>query len=265
MKKKIHAQSISHSVSVRDPEGYLKVLHNVDFYAEQGEIISILGPSGCGKSTFLNMLAGLYDPDEGTIRVDGMPTEAKDRIGRIGYMQQKDMLLPWRTVLDNVVIGLEIQGVPKNEAKDAAMGRLDDFGLVGFENQYPYALSGGMRQRAAFLRTMLLDTSIVLLDEPFSALDSINRIHLQSWLLERLDKYNSFPNESKTIILVTHDVEEALFLSDRVYVMSSRPGTINLVEHVDFEKSRRIQMENNLEFIQTKSRLTSYLLREQVV
>ena len=260
--KKIRVESICHSVDQK--EGSLAVLQNIDFYAEEGEIVSILGPSGCGKSTFLNMLSGLYDPNEGTILVDEVVTEAKDRIGRIGYMQQKDMLLPWRTVLDNVVIGLEIKGVSRNSARNMAISRLDEFGLAGFENQYPFVLSGGMRQRAAFLRTMLMDSSVVLLDEPFSSLDSINRMHLQSWLLELLNRYSFSGRNSKTVILVTHDVEEALFLSDRIYVMSSRPGQITLVESVDFGRKIITEMVNDPSFVQMKSRLTSYLLDEQV-
>ena len=260
--KKIRFESICHSVDQK--EGSLAVLQNIDFYAEEGEIVSILGPSGCGKSTFLNMLSGLYDPNEGTILVDEVVTEAKDRIGRIGYMQQKDMLLPWRTVLDNVVIGLEIKGVSRNSARNMAISRLDEFGLAGFENQYPFVLSGGMRQRAAFLRTMLMDSSVVLLDEPFSSLDSINRMHLQSWLLELLNRYSFSGRNSKTVILVTHDVEEALFLSDRIYVMSSRPGQITLVESVDFGRKIITEMVNDTSFVQMKSRLTSYLIDEQV-
>ena len=260
--KKIRVESICHSVDQK--EGSLAVLQNVDFYAEEGEIVSILGPSGCGKSTFLNMLSGLYDPDEGTILVDEVVTDAKDRIGRIGYMQQKDMLLPWRTVLDNVVIGLEIKGVSRNSARNMAISRLDEFGLAGFENQYPFVLSGGMRQRAAFLRTMLMDSSVVLLDEPFSSLDSINRMHLQSWLLELLSRYSFSGRNSKTVILVTHDVEEALFLSDRIYVMSSRPGQITLVETVNFGRKIITEMVNDPSFVQMKSRLTSYLIDEQV-
>ena len=243
------------SRAVKHGEDFLKVLHDVHFYANQGEIVSIVGPSGCGKSTFLNILAGLDQPDSGTVLISGI--ESDDLLGNVGYMQQKDLLLPWRNVLSNVILGLEIQGIPKKVARLRASEFMEDFGLSGFENDYPHSLSGGMRQRAAFLRTMLTDKTVFLLDEPFSSLDALNRASLQQWLLGLLSGF-----WNKTIVMVTHDVEEALFLSDRVYVMSPRPGTIQKVVDCPFVKPRNRDIVNTPDFIEIKSDILSHLLGE---
>ncbi len=239
--------------SVRIGKSTLPVLENVDFFAKQGEIVSIVGPSGCGKSTFLNILAGLIQPDTGTLLVRA--TQGDEVKGRTGYMQQKDLLLPWRNVLDNVILGLEVQGVSKSLARKRAISHLDEFGLAGFENEYPYALSGGMKQRAAFLRTILTDSNVLLLDEPFGALDALNRTQLHEWLLNLLEAYRE-----KSVVIVTHDVEEALFLSDRLYVMSSRPGTIQMVEKMWLGRPRNRNIVNTPEFVDVKSRILSHLL-----
>ena len=231
-RKMVEALGICYAV--RTGNMTLPVLNNVDFYAKQGEIVSIVGPSGCGKSTFLNILAGLIKPDTGTLLVRG--TQDDKMSGRTGYMQQKDLLLPWRNVLDNVILGLEIQGVPKSLARNRAIRHLDEFGLAGFENEYPYALSGGMKQRAALLRTILTNADVLLLDEPFSALDALNRTQLQEWLLNLLEAFRE-----KSVVMVTHDVEEALFLSDRLYVMSPRPGTMQMVEKMWLRRPRKIR------------------------
>ena len=246
------------SLRLNRDQGYLEVLDSVDFYARQGEVVSLIGPSGCGKSTFLDILAGLEEPDSGTVEVRGIGTE--ERLGRVGYMQQKDLLLPWRTVMDNVILGLEMQGISQKVARQRASERMDSFGLSGFEDQYPYALSGGMRQRAAFLRTILTDTSVLLLDEPFSALDALNRSHMQEWLLDLLDVY-----EDKTVVLVTHDVEEALFLSDRIYVMTPRPGRIENVERMNWNKPRSRSIFTSSEFMDIKTRILSRLMASGVV
>ena len=253
-KKFIEVKGLSRAV--RHGEGLLKVLHDVHFYANQGEIVSIVGPSGCGKSTFLNILAGLDQSDAGTVTISGI--ESDDLLGNVGYMQQKDLLLPWRNVLGNVILGLEMQGVPKKEARVQAREFLGDFGLIGFENDYPDSLSGGMRQRAAFLRTILTDKTVFLLDEPFSSLDALNRASLQQWLLDLLTGFRN-----KTIVMVTHDVEEALFLSDRVYVMSPRPGTIHKVVDSPFIKPRNRNIVNTSDFTEIKSDILSYLLEEE--
>ena len=253
IKKFVEVENLSRAVG--QGEDGLKILYDVNFYANQGEIISIVGPSGCGKSTFLNILAGLDQPDSGTVSISGI--QSGDLLGNVGYMQQKDLLLPWRNVLGNVILGLEVQGVPKKEAQIRAEEFMEDFGLSGFENNYPNSLSGGMKQRAAFLRTMLTDKTVFLLDEPFSSLDALNRASLQQWLLNLLSGFTD-----KTIVMVTHDVEEALLLSDRVYVMTSRPGTMQKVVESPFQKPRNRNIVNTAEFTRLKSDILSSLLED---
>ena len=253
IKKFVEVENLSRAVG--QGEDGLKILYDVNFYANQGEIISIVGPSGCGKSTFLNILAGLDQPDSGTVSISGI--QSGDLLGNVGYMQQKDLLLPWRNVLGNVILGLEVQGVPKKEAQIRAEEFMGDFGLSGFENNYPDSLSGGMKQRAAFLRTMLTDKTVFLLDEPFSSLDALNRASLQQWLL---NLFSGFMD--KTIVMVTHDVEEALLLSDRVYVMTSRPGTMQKVVESPFQKPRNRNIVNTAEFTRLKSEILSSLLED---
>ena len=257
LKEKI-IEVVNVSRRIGQGSGYVDVLANVDFYARRGEVVSVIGPSGCGKSTFLDILAGLERPDSGTVTVHGLHTE--NLLGSVGYMQQKDLLLPWRTVMNNVILGLEMQGISKKIARRQATERMHSFGLSGFEDQYPYALSGGMRQRAAFLRTILTDTSVLLLDEPFSALDALNRSHMQEWLLNLLESY-----DDKTVVLVTHDVEEALFLSDRIYVMSPRPGRIEVVEQMEWDRPRSRSLFSTQQCADTKSRILSYLLASEAV
>ena len=253
IKKFVEVKNLSRTVG--QGEDGLKILYNVNFYANQGEIISIVGPSGCGKSTFLNILAGLDQPDSGIVSISGI--QPGDLLGNVGYMQQKDLLLPWRNVLGNVILGLEVQGVPKKEAQIRAEEFMGDFGLSGFENNYPDSLSGGMKQRAAFLRTMLTDKTVFLLDEPFSSLDALNRASLQQWLLNLLSGFMD-----KTIVMVTHDVEEALLLSDRVYVMTSRPGTMQKVVESPFQKPRNRNIVNTADFTRLKSDILSFLLED---
>lgn len=253
IKKFVEVENLSRAVG--QGEDGLKILYDVNFYANQGEIISIVGPSGCGKSTFLNILAGLDQPDRGTVSISGI--QSGDLLGNVGYMQQKDLLLPWRNVLGNVILGLEVQGVPKKEAQIRAEEFMGDFGLSGFENSYPNSLSGGMKQRAAFLRTMLTDKTVFLLDEPFSSLDALNRASLQQWLLNLLSGFTD-----KTIVMVTHDVEEALLLSDRVYVMTSRPGTMQKVLESPFQKPRNRNIVNTADFTRLKSDILSSLLED---
>src|SRR5207302_11425478 len=180
-----------------------------------------VGPSGCGKSTLFNILAGLVEPTSGRVLLDGNPPD--NLLGRFDYMPQKDLLMPWRTVLNNTTLGLEIAGVSRRAARERALEAFPRFGLTGFEDAWPMSLSGGMRQRAALLRTFLAGRDVMLLDEPFGALDAITRADMQEWLL---GVWHSF---ERTIVLVTHDVDEAIFLADRVYVMSPRPGTMRAV------------------------------------
>jgi ABC-type nitrate/sulfonate/bicarbonate transport system ATPase subunit len=233
---------------------WVPVLEGVDFYALEGEFVSIIGPSGCGKSTLLNIIAGLDTPSEGVVELDGRPIA--QRLGLVGYMQQKDLLLPWRTVLENAILGLELQGLPRREARRRALELVDAFGLRGFERQYPFALSGGMRQRAAFLRTVLANQEVILLDEPFGALDALTRTQMQEWLLGLWEALR------KTIVFITHDVEEAILLSDRVYVLTARPGRVKLVVEVGLPRPRSHQMVTQEPFIALKRHLLSALQGE---
>ena len=232
----------------------LPVLRDVNFHVEEGEFVSIIGPSGCGKSTLLNIIAGLDSPTSGTVTLHG--SQDRQRLGSVGYMQQKDLLMPWRSVMDNAILGLELQGVSKRDASERARQHLGRFGLEGFENAYPHELSGGMRQRAAFLRTVLADQEVFLLDEPFGALDALNRTQIHQWVT------GLWESMRKTIILVTHDVDEAILLSDRVYVMTARPGTMKMVQRVDLPRPRSMDVISTAEFMAMKSTLLTSIREE---
>ena len=204
-------------------------LAGIDLTVRRDEVLAVVGPSGCGKSTLLELMAGLQEPDEGTVSALGA-TDATGRRAACAYMPQRDLLLPWRDALANAALALECQGVPRLEARRRAEPLFDRFGLADFERARPSELSGGMRQRVAFLRTLLPGRPVLLLDEPFGALDSITRASMQRWLAEALAQ------EPRTVLLVTHDVEEALFLADRVAVLSQRPGRV--VAEIDVELTR---------------------------
>jgi ABC-type nitrate/sulfonate/bicarbonate transport system ATPase subunit len=209
-----------------------------------GRFVSLIGPSGCGKSTIFNIVAGLQPPTTGRVLIDG--EDATGYIGQVGYMLQKDLLLPWRTVLDNVALGMEIKGMPMSQARARALPLLHRYGLGGFEHQYPAALSGGMRQRAALLRTLLIDMDVVLLDEPFGALDAQTKGKMQEWLLQL------FADFGRTVVFVTHDVEEAVFLSDEVCVMASRPGRMVERMPVDLPRPRDRSLVSTPRFVAMK-------------
>jgi ABC-type nitrate/sulfonate/bicarbonate transport system ATPase subunit len=204
---------------VRQVYGPTLVLDGVDLSMRKDERLAIVGESGGGKSTVLSLVAGLQEPTEGSIRL-GLATTARDRLGCCVLMPQKDLLLPWRTALDNACLALENKGVSRTEARRRAAPLFERFGLDEFQRHRPAQLSGGMRQRVAFLRTLLAGKEVLLLDEPFGALDSLTRGQMQSWLAAALEQ------EPRTVLLVTHDVDEALLLADRVLVLSSRPGRI---------------------------------------
>lgn len=211
------------AIKVTDISKTLDQVHTLDHISLEVkplEFVVILGPSGCGKSTLLNIIAGLSTPDTGKVLISG--EDWTGRTGRVSYMQQKDLLLPSRNILDNVAIPLLLKGVGKKEARQTVATYFHDFGLEGFEHYYPRQLSGGMRQRAALLRTYLFANDILLLDEPFAALDAINRRKMQLWLKTLRETYNS------SILFVTHDIEEAMLLADRIYVLSARPAHIRL-------------------------------------
>lgn len=190
------------------------IIRDLSFSVPDGAFISILGPSGCGKSTLLNVLSGLLKPDGGEIRIDGAPVQGTGR--ELAYMPQNDLLFPWRTILDNVCLYGEIHH-RKEEMRQIALQQMARFGLAGCEHKYPDELSGGMRQRAAFLRTTLCEAGIYLLDEPFGALDVITRSDMQDWLRELCTGLH------RTILLVTHDTDEAIYLSDRILILGA-PG-----------------------------------------
>lgn len=190
------------------------VLSNLTLHVKPGEFVSLLGASGAGKSTVLGLLTSMLQPHLGTVLVQGRPPEP----GLVGYMPQHDSLMPWRTALDNAIVGLEIQGFNRREAREKALKLWDTFGLQGAQRRYPTQLSGGMRQRVAFLRTVLGGHDVLLLDEPFAALDAVTRARMQDWLLHLWEKMG------KTVLFVTHDAEEATLLSDRVYVLSTAQG-----------------------------------------
>lgn len=196
----------------------LEVLNNVNFYLKQGEIISILGASGCGKSTLLNIIAGFINPTSGAVLKDGKDITGK--ISETAYMLQDDLLLPYKTIFENVILPITIKGLLTTEKKSEVLNLFKIFGLEGYENFYPKEISGGMKQRAALLRTYLCGTDIYLFDEPFSKLDSITRDNMRVWFLEIWKKIHS------SAIFITHDIDEAIILSDRIYIMSDKPATI---------------------------------------
>lgn len=222
---KLEAKNISKSF------GELQVLQDINITVKTGEFVSVLGVSGSGKSTLLNILAGLDTPDCGSVLKDG--GDITGISGKIGYMQQNDLLLPWRTVLDNICLPLYLAKMKKADARAQAMKHMERFGLGGFEKYYPHQLSGGMRQRAALFRTYLFSGDVALLDEPFAKLDAITKSGLQKWL------WGIYKENKTAALLITHDVEEAMLLSDRIYVISDKPAVIkNEYSKSEFDKEK---------------------------
>lgn len=211
-------------------DGERIALDGFNLEARPGEFIAVIGQSGCGKSTAFNIAAGLDEPTSGDVLIDGALAER--RLGLSAYMPQRDGLLPWRTVLDNTTIALELAGVSRRNARKHVRPLIDRFGLGAFADAWPWQLSGGMRYRAAFLRTVITRPSLLLLDEPFGSLDGITRADLQEWLESVWLEYGS------TVLLVTHDVSEATFLADRVYVMTPRPGRVSAIIEIPLARPR---------------------------
>jgi ABC-type nitrate/sulfonate/bicarbonate transport system ATPase subunit len=237
--------------SFRTPHGTVAVLHSVTFDVEKGEWLTCLGPSGCGKTTSLRVLAGLLEPDAGSVWLDGAHGS---RLGRTAYLPQEDTLLPWRTALQNAMLSAEIDGRPLAAARAEAMGLFERFGLFGFEDVYPSQLSGGMRQRVELARTFLSHRELLLLDEPLGALDPLTRASLQEWLLAVWNELR------RTVVLVTHDVEEAVLLSDRLLLLTARPATVR--ETVSLAGLPRPRRRADPAVLAERARLLSVLVPE---
>ncbi|MBW2623212.1 MAG: ABC transporter ATP-binding protein [Deltaproteobacteria bacterium] len=239
--QKLAVQNISKSYPSLD------VLESFTFQLHEGEFLTILGPSGCGKSTLLQIISGLISPDRGEVFFEGK--KCTSTTGLMSFMHQKDLLLPWKNVLENISIPLRLKGMSRKNARREASSHLGRFGLDGFEKYYPIQLSGGMRQRAALLRTYLYQSDVMLLDEPFGALDAITREGMQEWLLGIMEEVRT------TVVLVTHAVEEALLLSDRILVLSPRPSVVKEEIAVPFPHPRDSSLRLSAEFLELKRRV----------
>ncbi|WHT85414.1 ABC transporter ATP-binding protein [Bacillus cereus] len=229
------------------------IINELNASIQDKEFVSIIGPSGCGKSTLFRLITGLEEASTGQIEL----TETKSH--PVGYMPQTDMLLPWRTIIENAALPLECQGVQKKEAQIKAKELLQKFGLQGYETKYPKDLSGGMRQRVSFIRTLLTGGEILLLDEPFSALDALTKASLQEWLFEQWKEWE------KTILFITHDVEEALFLSNRIFVVENQPITTLTERVVPLDRNRTRKDLYKPEVLALKDELLSMLQRQVLV
>ena len=229
----------------------MPILDNISIELYENEFVSILGPSGCGKSTLFNIISGLDRAESGSCYIDG--EESSGKLGMVSYMHQKDLLLPWRKILDNLSLPLIIKGISKREAREEASKHLNTFGLEGFGDKYPYQLSGGMRQRASLLRAYLFSSNIMLLDEPFGALDAITRSKMHHWMLSVVKKLNT------SILFITHDIEEAILLSDRIYVLSDRPARVKDEIIVELKGERDRSVVTTPEFNAIKKRIMDNL------
>jgi NitT/TauT family transport system ATP-binding protein len=228
----IRISNLNFAIGTRGNAEGLCILDDINLEVGEGEFVALVGTSGCGKSTLLNMISGMYHPSSGEVSVFGTPVTGIPK--RVGYMFQTDSLLPWRRVIRNVEMGLELAGVAAGERRERAMRQLAELGLGGFENHWPSELSGGMRQRAALARTWLTNPDILLMDEPFGALDSQTRLMIQESFLAVWEK------RKQSVVLVTHDIEEAIAMADRVIVMSARPGRIKSVYQIELKRPRSL-------------------------
>ena len=239
----------------------LEALRDVSLHAQAHEFVSLIGPSGCGKSTLLNLICGLMEPSEGQVLLHG--SAEMSRLGRTGYMPQRDLLLPWRSVLGNILLGPELRQsagsggrrdrAALSAAREEALALLPLFGLEGFEHSYPATLSGGMRQRVALMRTFMCKQDVILLDEPFGALDALSRRTMRQWLLNVWQRFR------QTALFVTHDVDEALYLSDRIYLFSPRPGRIVSELSIDLPRPRNTAVCDDPEFVRLRQEILSAL------
>ena len=229
-----------------------KIINNINIHLENREIVSLLGQSGVGKSTLFNVLSGLYFPDSGKVTLNGEDITGKP--GKVSYMLQKDLLLPYKTVLDNTSLPLIIKGEKKRTAREKAAELFSKFGLDGCEKKYPSQLSGGMRQRAALLRTYLSSEGIALLDEPFSALDTLTKSAMHKWYLEIMSEIDL------ATVFITHDIDEAILLSDRIYIMTGKPGEITSEIIIKEKKPRKENFNLTEEFLEYKRLIVEKLL-----
>lgn len=228
-----------------------EIIRDISLNLQEGEIVSLLGVSGGGKTTLFNLIAGLTVPDEGNIYLQGEDVTGKP--GNVSYMLQKDLLLPYRTILDNVALPLTVRGMKKSEAREKAAGYFEEFGLVGAEMKYPSEVSGGMKQRAALLRTYLFSEKVALLDEPFSALDMLTKASVHEWYLDVMEKIKL------STLFITHDIDEAILLSDRIYLLTGKPGTLTKEIVIKEPKPRKKDFNLSENFLQYKKEIISHL------
>lgn len=228
-----------------------KTIHNINIHLKKGEIVSLLGVSGGGKTTLFNIIAGLSTPDSGKVILDGEDITSKP--GKISYMLQKDLLLPYKTVADNVALPLVIKGEKKKDAREKVIKYFDSFGLAGMEDKYPAQLSGGMKQRAALLRTYMFSDSVALLDEPFSALDMMTKKTIHKWYLQVMDEIQL------STLFVTHDIDEALLLSDRIYMLTGKPGQITKEIVIDQPRPRDEDFQLSKKYAAYKKEILDHL------
>ncbi|KAF5072683.1 ABC transporter ATP-binding protein [Proteiniclasticum sp. QWL-01] len=244
-------QPVLETRGIRKDYGGQVLLDDINITVYPGELVSILGMSGSGKTTLFNIISGLIQPEEGQVLLHGR--EVTGETGHIAYMLQKDLLLPYKTILDNVALPLEIRGVSRDEARAKAGEDFDFFGLAGTEHKYPRQLSGGMRQRAALLRTYLFSKDLALLDEPFSALDTITRSSLHQWYLEVMDRIHL------TTLFITHDIDEAILLSDRICLLTGSPSQISREIRIEEPRPRSPEFRVSEEFLRYKRMILNEL------
>lgn len=228
-----------------------KIIQKISMELHQGELVSLLGVSGGGKTTLFNIIAGLSLPDEGSVWLDD--EEITGKPGNVSYMLQKDLLLPYRTIVDNVALPLIVRGMKKKEAREKAAGYFKEFGLEGTEKKYPSQLSGGMKQRAALLRTYLFSEKVALLDEPFSALDMLTKSAVHEWYLDVMEKIQL------STLFITHDIDEAILLSDRIYLLTGKPGEITKEIVIREQKPRAKDFNLSEEFLEYKREILAHL------
>jgi ABC-type nitrate/sulfonate/bicarbonate transport system ATPase subunit len=247
---KLHIDGVRHSFGETD------ALAPTSLEVAEREFVSIVGPSGCGKSTLFNIVSGLIRPTAGHVLLDGR--DVTGTTGHVGYMLQKDLLLPWRTVTENIVLGAALHGRVSRRDRREATALARRYGLADFVDHYPHALSGGMRQRVALMRTLAFRKDVMLLDEPFGALDSQTRLSMQQWLLQ------VWADQKRTIVFITHDVDEAIFLSDRVHVMSARPGHIRASFEIKLPRPRSFDILTSDPFTDLKREILGLIYSETI-